>query len=739
MIQENQIESNIHPIKDERSFFEMIKSKTGLRIGATLMIVSVLILSSCGKKPRMYVDHGQLDLREYSFKDHPIIDLDGKWEFYWNRLLTPLDFSQDSAFPLQPDSYINVPDSWNSTLINNQQITGTGYATYRVKILLPENRQNLALKLLDAGSSYRIWIDGHLKKEIGLVGTDAKSSQASYQTTVIEIPETGPQLELVIQVANFHHRKGGLWEIVKLGTSDAIQSYRNYRIIFAGFLAGSLAVMGLYHLGLFLIRRKDFSPLWFGLFCIDISLRTMLTGERILHGFVPAYSWEWMVKLEYITVMMGTPFLLFFFRSLYPAEISRNRALIPAVLSYLLALFILVTPAIIYSYVVLINPFVILLAVLIGNLGLIRGVLHHREGAFIFFLTGQIFLVTVLNDILYNLEIIFTFQMIGYGLLFFVFSQSFLLSMKFSKAFIIVEALSENLKHQNIAYRRFLPGEFLHLLKKDNIVDIQLGDQVQMEMSVLFVDIRSFTTLSEGMTAKESFDFLNAFLSHIGPLIRQNNGFIDKYIGDGLMALFPGTAEDALKAAIGIQNELVVFNKEMTDSNQPSIRVGSAIHTGRLMLGTVGEHERMDATVISDAVNLASRLEGLTRSYGACIILSGETLSLIEDPSRYFTRFLGRVKVRGKMEPVSIFEVFDLDTMEVRNLKQSYSADFEKGLRLMNEGQLDEALRLFEGIHMLNPGDIAALLYIQKIEKIQSYLKPSDISRLIDLDELKQG
>jgi two-component system sensor histidine kinase ChiS len=324
----------------------------------------------------------------------------------------------------------------------------------------------------------------------------------------------------------------------------------------------------------------------------------------------------------------------------------------------------------------------------------------------------------VLNDILYNQQVIFTFQMVGFGLFIFIFSQSFILSLKFSRAFSTIEALSENLQRYNRAYSRFVPREFLRFLQKESILDIHLGDQVQTEMTVLFVDIRSFTTISEHMTPKENFDFLNDYLGRIGPLIRKNNGFIDKYLGDGLMALFPEGAEDALQAALEIQKAVHVFNEELTQWGRPAIRVGAGIHTGRLMLGTVGEQERMDGTVISDAVNLASRIEGLTRSYGSSIVISEESLVRLEDPNKFCYRFLGKVRVKGKTEPVSVFEVFDLDPTEMRIVKQVTRTEFEKGIMALHRGEHAEARKLFEGILRANPEDEAAALYIRKLDKL---------------------
>ncbi len=680
-----------------------------------MLFVAPLLFLGCSPERTSYkVQDGVLDLRSAQVDSSFILNLDGAWEFYWKRLLTPGDFQKAPA----PDIFLDEPDAWNAARIAGHELGGTGYATYRLRILLPENSPPLSLKLLDSGSSYRFWVNGQYYGGAGVVSSNPDEAMPSYRTALYDLIAPGESVELVIQVANFHHRKGGIWEPIKFGSYDAIHSYREYMLIFEGFLAGSLVIMGFYHIGLFLLRKKDRSTLWFGLFCLDIALRTMVTGERILHGVVPFEYWEALLKVEYISMNVGLPLFLLFLRSLYPSEIPLRMTQILIGIDLALVLLVLVTPARIYSHSVDFHQLVIVVGVLLCTYGLLKSVVRRRDGAVVVSLTSFIFILTVLNDILYNQQVIFTFQMVGFGLFIFIFSQSFILSLKFSRAFSTIEALSENLQRYNRAYSRFVPREFLRFLQKESILDIHLGDQVQTEMTVLFVDIRSFTTISEHMTPKENFDFLNDYLGRIGPLIRKNNGFIDKYLGDGLMALFPEGAEDALQAALEIQKAINVFNEELTQWGRPAIRVGAGIHTGRLMLGTVGEQERMDGTVISDAVNLASRIEGLTRSYGSSIVISEESLVRLEDPNKFCYRFLGKVRVKGKTEPVSVFEVFDLDPTEMRIVKQVTRTEFEKGIMALHRGEYDEARKLFEGILRANPEDEAAALYIRKLDKL---------------------
>ncbi|MBD0388616.1 MAG: PAS domain S-box protein, partial [Nostoc sp. C3-bin3] len=265
----------------------------------------------------------------------------------------------------------------------------------------------------------------------------------------------------------------------------------------------------------------------------------------------------------------------------------------------------------------------------------------------------------------------------------------------------------------NQAFSRFVPRQFLQLLDKKSIIDVQLGDQVQQEMSVLFSDIRDFTALSESMTPQENFQFINAYLSRMEPAIIENQGFIDKYIGDAIMALFSGIADDAVKAGIAMLKKLREYNEHRVNSGYAPICIGIGINTGSLMLGTVGGKNRMDSTAISDTVNLASRLEGLTKHYGVSLLISGQTLARLHNPMEYSIRFVEQVKVKGKSKAVAVFEVFDADKLQIKEAKLATKTIFEEGLWLYHQHCFSEAAKRFKDVLSINPKDTLAQIYLK--------------------------
>ena len=276
-------------------------------------------------------------------------------------------------------------------------------------------------------------------------------------------------------------------------------------------------------------------------------------------------------------------------------------------------------------------------------------------------------------------------------------------------------ALEAELELTNAA-QRFVPNQFLSLLGHKSLVDIKLGDAVQQEMSILFSDIRDFTTLSESMTPQDNFKFINSYLSTMEGAIALNNGFIDKYIGDGIMALFGGEADDAVKAGINMLQRLEDYNQNRIKSGYAAIRIGIGINTGSLMLGTVGGQRRMDGTVISDAVNLASRVESLTKYYQIPMLITHPTFLQLNESPDYAIRLIDRVNVKGKSELVTVYEVFESDRLDIKEGKLATSQIFLEALYNYSSGKFSDAEKLFVDCLRQNPQDKVAQMYLKRCQ-----------------------
>ncbi len=265
------------------------------------------------------------------------------------------------------------------------------------------------------------------------------------------------------------------------------------------------------------------------------------------------------------------------------------------------------------------------------------------------------------------------------------------------------------------ANARFVPKEFIESLGRDSITSVRLGDQILTEMTVLFSDIRDFTALSESLGPRETIELLNEYLSRMGPVIRGSGGFIDKYIGDAIMALFPAPVDKAVRSMLGMMDSLEQYNATLRAAGRPELHSGVAIHTGHLMLGIIGEAERYEGTAIADTVNLASRLESLAKYYGVRALMSGDSVDSLEEKG-YPLRFLDAVQVKGKTRSVRIFELVGRGD-PLREGKLAGRKLYKEAFELYARGDFEGAGKAFQAHLERAEEDPPAVLLLERCRR----------------------
>ncbi len=266
----------------------------------------------------------------------------------------------------------------------------------------------------------------------------------------------------------------------------------------------------------------------------------------------------------------------------------------------------------------------------------------------------------------------------------------------------------------NSVTSRFVPNEFLHSLNRERITEVALGDHTEQNVTVLFTDIRDYTSLVETMSPQDNFKLVNAFHGRMGPIIKKNDGFINQYLGDAIMAIFPTGPDGALNAGVEMQKSLANYNEERILVGRKPIRMGIGLHSGPLIMGIIGDQDRMDAATIADTVNTASRIESLTKHYGVSILLSEDSIAQLKDPSLFHFRYLGKVQVKGKKEPIGLYECFDGDASELIALKANTQKDFELGLKQFFDREFPQAVATFDKVIKANSKDKTAQIFLNK-------------------------
>ncbi|PKL37515.1 MAG: hypothetical protein CVV44_14295 [Spirochaetae bacterium HGW-Spirochaetae-1] len=432
----------------------MIYMKRSLPIHMILILILVqgFLASGCRygqEKPR--AAQGVLDLTAYDMDKYGPVPLNGQWEFWLNRFISPRDLEEGRA---GAGHFVGVPEIINKQAIEGVKIPADGYGTYRLTVKLkkeqaPEGR-DLALKLGSVNTAFRLYINGVEAARGGTPGVSRDTTVPAYAPQVVHFRPGSDTVTLVFHVSNFHHRKWGLLNTLHMGMESDIRALYNRHVYTDMFLLGSILIMGLYHLFLFFTRKKDRSTLWFALVCLVISLRTITTGEKLFIHLFPGASFEMLAKVEYISFYLSLPLFVVYIHTLY-RDFSRRVVILLASLSALFVFLTCITSLRWYSYSI--DPFqVMVIASIIYAMYILIGVVKaHREGAGIFLAGLLFFFGTVINDMFHAAQIIHTAFLTPYGLFIFIFSQSFLLSLRFSRAFVVNERLTEELNILNRA------------------------------------------------------------------------------------------------------------------------------------------------------------------------------------------------------------------------------------------------------------------------------------------------
>jgi hypothetical protein len=392
---------------------------------------------------------GEVDLsRGVDFDRGDLVRLDGEWEFYRDSLIAPGNFPQGD-----PPELVRVPSQWASVdgfQRAPKSITGVG--TLRLRVEVPPTGREWALRVPNASSATRVFVNGVQVAEIGRVSDLPALYIPSNEIALPRFLSSGGRLEITMQVANFSAPWIGTWDSPILGSASAILIKRLRDVMSTSLISGALLIMGLYHIGLFLQRKRDRASLLFGIICFLMTARNLIMGERLFLDYLPVSlaSWEWAFKLEHLSAHLTLPLFALFFRRLFPRQIGRAPVMIIVGVGCLWAVLTLSAPAMIYQRFLHWYEFFLLLSGLYVLGAIIVASVRREEGALIV-LVGIVFLVgTAANDTLLSIGLISgTFYMASYGVFFYLFVQSFHLSMIFSKSFRDVEELSSGLLDKN--------------------------------------------------------------------------------------------------------------------------------------------------------------------------------------------------------------------------------------------------------------------------------------------------
>ncbi len=395
-----------------------------LRYPVFILYLILASLNTAGQS--VEIRDGILDLR-YSGLPEKISNLNGEWEFYWGKHLLPADFRKNRD--ITPDIYADIPSYWTDYSEEIAGITATGYATYRLRILIPESdREELSFLVPIFDSSYRIYFNGKYVYANGVPGNTAETSKAGYKPFTYNLIPEKDTIEIVINVSNFHHRRGGFWLPMKYGKRDIA----DLEIKRTGLLESMSNGMLLAFLGFFLlffsVFRNDRTMLYFALALLGVLLRTLFTGNfDILYLF--DISWQWLIRIEYLSSFMAIIFAMWYFYYIYKDKVIPWISTAITVLFIVATILTLSTPVSVFSYTMLLfMPIVVVVLAYYLIRSIIAAFKHGGYRTLIAIGFGTL-LLGVTNDISVSVgnKLFLSEYILSYTIIFFILIQVIIL------------------------------------------------------------------------------------------------------------------------------------------------------------------------------------------------------------------------------------------------------------------------------------------------------------------------
>lgn len=642
--------------------------------------------------------NGILDLSNLKKEHYRTYALQGKVPLYWREFL-----GSDDISTAIPTCSLTLPGIWNNIPTENGNLPGTGFATFSIKVIPPRDSMILAVKLPAIRTAYNLYMDSTRITSVGKPAVFPEDAVPAYQPHAVSLPYSDRPFHLIFHVSNFDNNKGGPWKLIYIGNENRIFRQRtmalSYDLFFIGILTFFVFIHGTTtHFTEDKREKKALGALL--IFTFSMLLRTMLTGERFLYFLypeVPAHLW---VRLEYITLFTAGVFFHYF---IHNSLIKQSSALINSAVIFcgsVFTLLVLFTPLAMHSRII---PFFQVLVFIIMIYQLLIAYKARKEPglrSIVILISILILFATAFHDIVATYDMAIPLLLSPLANMIVIMLQTLIITTEQAKMYKQRLAMAQRLGEINHTLNRFVPRKILELLNTDS-EKVSAGIQKECELTIMVADIRGFTALSERMTPEMSFAFINRFLATVSPFVTSHNGFINNFIGDAFIAIFPGHPRDAVNAALEIQKELASSELFSSYMLEIPLRLGIGIEFGNTAIGILGGTNRIENAVIGKTLEQASRLESLTKETGAYILLSETVNGLLEKES-YFTRDLG--KDPQAILKTRIYDLFiDLDSPESKRKRRTLE-QFRQALFYIDKGQYDEARETLEKI----PSEIAA-------------------------------
>lgn len=558
------------------------------------------------------IQKGVIDLRGYNFKEQEPVELVGDWKF--------VDTNGEAGF-------LEVPGSWGSDY---------GSARYRLTIL-SSGADNLLLETKQISSIFRASLNGNSLIE-----------EKSIRPLHIPINLVPGENILEIVVENYTNVNGGIRNRIRLGDFNHMLKLYDIRVLHDGAFTGAALIMALFFFILFINNRSELSSFIFATLCLFLALRTFTTNDKILYDYISNIPYGLITRFEYVSMFILPVLLLLFLYQYFKAIRFKRLFYLFFLLGSLFTISGLVLPSSIYISLLYYFFVYVIIGGLYITIMLVTFSIRKIPDSGKILISVMVLVIAAVYDILIILFSISNKLVLTNAIIVFILTMSVIISQKELRKQKRFKLLSAENRRGNEYLSKFVPNSFIKTVGIGDHRSIKRGEGVEKDMTILFCSIGGFDKETALLQGNEVIERLNQCYSIISPIISRYGGFIDKFIDETVMALFPDKPESAISAAVEINKYVRGLPFNML----------SGIHSGKQFIGIVGDEKRVDATVISDVVNTASRINSFTAKISRPILVSEDTFKRITDKKMFKNTYMGRVKLKGKSQFIGIYAVY---------------------------------------------------------------------------------
>jgi len=623
-----------------------------VKIKSITFILILLALSlytmSCTKEERLYASHGIYDIS--NIDNDTVYTLKGSWGYAEKEFVSAV-MPLDAYMHFQP-----LESAWTS-YTPPQPVQG--YASYAIKIRGFEPEKVYAIHFTRTSSAFTVFLNGELFYASGVPGKKFEEEIFDWHADTVILPlDHENEATIVIHLSNFHDRNPGVETPFLFGLYTTLQAKKALDKLISSGIFSILLSMATFFISLFLFYRKETTAGIFGFLCYGFAVRTLCYNDFLLRDFFPGVSTDIMYRLGYLTFPLCAVFTFLFILNLFIKKPSKIFYFLTIPL-LLYGVMTLIAPMPVFVGILLIVQLYILCLSVIAFAVVAHALIKRKPFALMFLISFLFFISAAIFDALISNGIINAPFISHFAILMLMIPMAFIVIRHFSAAFKTQEQMIEVIEKTNISFERFFPNEFLQFLDKKNVTDISLGDNTHKNMFIAFIHLGINAKLLSSQAREELLILYNTVIQAANPVIKKHDGFIDKYLTDGLMVLFYGSAEKTVDCIIEITQLIKKINLHRQEQSLPPIHISSGIHYGKLMMGTIGETERMDTTVISDVVNISSRMHNYATQKNVNVIIS-ETVREQLPESYWRTHacfYYGKIQFHGKKNLINVYEV----------------------------------------------------------------------------------